>query len=57
MAMTEKIHKYSDVLDPLQGWDNKDEYKTEGQKLADSCEKVYLEFKRDNASEEVSSLI
>jgi len=44
------------VLDPSQSWDDKDKYNTEARKLAESFEKVYLEFKKDNATEEVSSL-
>ena len=37
------------VLNPSSGWADKDKYKTEARKLAEMFEKVYLEFKKDEA--------
>jgi len=46
----------SDILDPANGWTDKDKYTTEATRLAEAFENIYLEFKKDDQTEEVSRL-
>lgn len=38
------------ILNPSEGWANKEKYSTEAGKLADQFEEVYLEFKKDEVT-------
>jgi phosphoenolpyruvate carboxykinase (ATP) len=42
------------ILNPAEGWEDKEKYKTEAGKLAETFEKVYLEFKKDDETEKIS---
>ena len=44
------------ILDPAEGWESKSKYETEARKLADMFENVYLDFEKDNETENISAL-
>ncbi|PKK83852.1 MAG: phosphoenolpyruvate carboxykinase (ATP) [candidate division Zixibacteria bacterium HGW-Zixibacteria-1] len=46
----------AELLNPALGWADKDKYKTEARKLAEMFENVYLEFKKDEATEKITEM-
>jgi len=45
-----------DIFNPADGWNDKDKYKAEAQRLAETFENVYLEFKKDDQTEQVTQI-
>jgi phosphoenolpyruvate carboxykinase (ATP) len=46
----------SDILNPANGWQDKDKYNTEAQKLAETFDKVYLEFEKNEATKKETAI-
>nr|MBN2277038.1 phosphoenolpyruvate carboxykinase (ATP) [candidate division Zixibacteria bacterium] len=46
----------AEILNPANGWMSKEKYNREAGKLAETFEKVYLEFKKDDQTEQVAGI-